>query len=98
MQLNENYRIVYNKDNTILQFFEQREKNIVTKVIDEVSGKNKQISTPSGEYAEFTENYYYPSLQSALTEFLRQCTWGTETAKEVLSKLNELEGLIKTIK
>lgn len=84
MQLNENYRIVYDSDNTILQFFEQREIKV------------NKVGT--GEFKEFTENFYYPNLKTALNGFLTKCTWGIETAKEVLSKLNELEALIKTIK
>ena len=84
MQLNENYRIVYDSDNTILQFFEQREIKV------------NKVGT--GEFKEFTENFYDPNLKTALNGFLTKCTWGIETTKEVLSKLNELEKLIKTIK
>lgn len=84
MQLNENYRIVYDSDNTILQFFEQREIKV------------QKVGT--GEFKEATENFYYPNLKTALLGFLIKCTWGLDTSKEVLSKLNELEGLIKTIK
>ena len=90
MQLNENYRIVYDSDNTILQFFEQREVNVK----DEIT--KKYVGT--GEFKEVTENFYYPNLKTALTGFLNKSTWRVETAKEVLSKLNELEVLIKTIK
>ena len=90
MQLNENYRIVYDSDNTILQFFEQREINVKDETTKKFVG--------TGEFKEATENFYYPNLKTALSGFLSKCTWGVETAKEVLSKLNELEGLIKTIK
>jgi len=90
MQLNENYRIVYDSDNTVLQFFEQREKTVK----DEIT--KKYVGT--GEFKEATENFYYPNLKTALLGFLTKCTWGLDTSKEVLSKLNELEGLIKTIK
>jgi len=98
MELNANYRIVYDTDNTILQFFEQREKNFITKVLDRATGKTKQISEPSGVFAEFTENFYYPNLKTALTGFLHKCTWGLETAKEVITELNKLETLINQIK
>ena len=40
MKLNENYRIVYDSDNTILQFFEQREIKV------------NKVGT--GEFKEFT--------------------------------------------
>jgi len=98
MQLNENYRIIYDSDNTILQFFEQREKQIVTKVLDETTGKNKHVSTPSGEFIEYVDNYYYPNLKTALTGFLNKCTWGFETANQVITELNKIELLIKSIK
>lgn len=80
MELNENYRIVYDSDNTILQFFEQREIKI------------NKVGT--GEFKEFTENFYYPNLKTALSGFLSKCTWGLETANEVLSMLNRIEVLI----
>ncbi|MBC7524815.1 MAG: hypothetical protein H7239_10285 [Flavobacterium sp.] len=90
MELNKNYRIVYDSDNTILQFFEQREKTVK----DEAT--KKYVGT--GEYKEFTENFYYPNLKTALIGFLNKCTWGQENAKEVLSILNKLELLINKIK
>lgn len=80
MQLNENYRIVYDNDNTILQFFEQREIKV------------QKVGT--GEFKEYTENFYYPNLKTALNGFLNKCTWGLETSKEVLSMLNRVEVLI----
>jgi hypothetical protein len=86
MQLNKNYRIVYDTDNTILQFFEQREKMVK----DEVSKK----FTGTGEFKEFTENFYYPNLKTALTGFLNKCTWGLDTAKEVLEQLIKIEKII----
>ena len=82
MKLNENYRIVYDAENTILQFFEQREIKV------------QKVST--GEYKEFTENFYYPNLKTAQTGFLNKCTWDLEEAEEVLAVLNRLETLINT--
>jgi len=90
MQLNKNYRIVYDTDNTILQFFEQREKMVK----DEVS--KKFIGT--GKFKEFTENFYYPNLKTALSGFLNKCTWELETAKEVLEQLVKIENIINNIK
>jgi len=80
MNLNENYRIIYDENNTILQFFEQREK----KPKDGVSS-----------YYEFQDNSYYPNLKTALQGFLNKCTWGLETAKEVLNKLEEVAKIIR---
>jgi len=84
MQLNENYRIIYDSDNTILQFFEPREIKV-----DKVG---------IGKYKEFTENFYYPNLKTALSGFLNKCTWGFETANQVITELNKIELLIKSIK
>ena len=90
MELNKNYRIVYDTDNTILQFFELRE----IKVKDEASKKYVGI----GEYKEFIENFYYPNLKSALIGFLNKCTWDLQTAKEVLKELLKIENIINNIK
>lgn len=84
MQLNNNYRIVYDSNNTILQFFEKREKQI----------KEKGKLVPTGEFFEFTEDYYYPNLKTALNGFLNKCTVGLETAQEVLDEIKKVELLI----
>ena len=80
MNLNKNYRIIYDENNTILQFFEQREK------------KSKDAEPIS--YG-FQDNSYYPNLKTALQGFLNKCTWGLETAKEVLTKLEEVAKIIR---
>lgn len=89
MKLNKNYRIVYDSENTILQFFEQRES---------FKKEDKLKIAGTGEFKEFTENFYYPSLKTALNGFLIKCTWDLETAKEVLIILDKLEGLINKLK
>ena len=89
MELNENYRIIYDAENTILQFFEQRE----VKVKDEST--KKLIGT--GEFKEFTENFYYPNLKTALIGFMHKCTWGLNIAQQVLDKLNQIETKINTL-
>jgi hypothetical protein len=88
MQLNEKYRIIYDANNTILVFFEQREKQI------KVKGK----LVPTGEFYEFTEDYYYPNLKTALNGFLNKCTWGLETVEQVLSEIKKVETLINKTK
>ena len=90
MELNANYRIIYDSDNTILQFFEMREINVK----DETT--KKYVGT--GEFKEATENFYYPNLKTALSGFLNKCTWGLQTAEEVITELKKLETLINTIK
>jgi hypothetical protein len=89
MELNKNYRIVYDSENTILQFFEQREKMVR-------DDENKRY-VGTGTFREYCESYYYPSLKTALNGFLIKCTWGLETAKEVLNKLNDAELIINKI-
>lgn len=90
MELNNKYRIVYDSENTILQFFEQRKVNLKDKITKKI------IST--GEFKEYTENYYYPNLKTALIGFLNKCTWDIETAKEVLNEINKVETLINKLK
>ena len=85
MELNANYRIVYDDNNCILQYYEMREKK----------DKNKN---PLGFVFEYTNDAYYPNLKSALNGFLTKCTWGLETAKEVLDELNKIELIINKIK
>lgn len=97
MELNSNYRIVYNSENVILQFFEQREKQLVTKVKNIDTGKNNIVLTPTGEFFEYTDDFYYPSLKTALNGFLIKCTWGIENAKEVLEQLNKIELIINKL-
>lgn len=85
MDLNKNYRIIYDSENTILQYFEQRES----------FKKDDKLKIPgTGEVKEFIENYYYPNLKTALIGFLHKCTWGLETAKEILNELKRIETLI----
>jgi hypothetical protein len=89
MKLNDKYRIVYDSENTILQFFEQREINLK----DKITKKN----IPTGEFKEYTENYYYPNLKTALIGFLNKCTWDLELAEEVLKQINKVETIINKI-
>jgi hypothetical protein len=90
MELNNKYRIVYDSENTILQFFEQREINFK----DKTTKKN----IPTGEFKEYTENYYYPNLKTALIGFLNKCSWNTKNAEEVLKEINKVETLINNLK
>jgi hypothetical protein len=89
MELNNKYRIVYDSENTILQFFEQRES----------FKKNDNLKIKgTGEIKEFIENSYYPNLKTALIGFLNKCTWNIETVEEILKELNKLEILINNLK
>lgn len=89
MELNKNYRIVYDVDNTILQFFEQKES---------FKKEDKLRIVGTGEVKEFIENSYYPNLKTALIGFLNKCTWDLDTAEEILKELKRLELLILNLK
>jgi hypothetical protein len=80
MNLNENYRIVYDSENCILQYYDQRERK--------VKGSDTK------ESFEYTENFYYPNLKTALVAFLNKATWGLETAEQVLSEIKRVEAII----
>lgn len=82
MKLNKNYRIVYEENNTILQFFEQRKK----------VKKDK-----SEEQYEYVDNYYYPHLKSALKAYLNKVVSDT-TIEGVVSKIENVEKLILNLK
>jgi hypothetical protein len=78
MKLDENYRILHEENNVVLQFYQNK---IRTKKDD------------SKEEYEFTENYYYPVLKSALKAYLNKSI-GKPTIKEVIDKIEKVEKLI----
>ena len=82
MNLDNNYRIVYDENNVILQFFEQREKKTKDGNVD----------------FEFTENFYYPNLKTALTAFLTKSLHGSKTIEFVLNEIARVESIISKIK
>lgn len=84
MILNKNYRIVFDDNNTVLQFFELREKT----------------SKETGEKTEFeyTENYYYPNIKTALKSFLNKSLDGSSSVEEILKRIGEVEGVINNLK
>ena len=83
MNLNENYRIVFDSENCILQYFDLREKKIKD------TGKTEPF--------EFTENFYYPNLKTALNGFLHKQLWSNGNAEEILSEIKRVEEIILKI-
>ena len=82
MNLSEKYRIVKDDSVIILQFFEER-----TRV--KKSGLKEEY--------EFTENYYYPNLGTALKAYVGKEISECSEVSEVLVRLHELEyELLKT--
>jgi hypothetical protein len=82
MKLSSNYRIVKEENNTILQFYTGK-----------VTVKKDGTKVPY----EFTENYYYPNLKTALQSYVNKSIGECKEVSEVLLKLNELELQIKTL-
>ncbi len=80
MTLNNEYRLVYEENKTIiLQFFESRIR------------KKKDGNT---EAYEFTDNYYYPNLKKALKAFVNKSVMPSENIEEVLDRIELLESKI----
>lgn len=83
MKLSENYRIINDESNVILQFFEMREKQ----------KKDGTVQT-----YEFTDSFYYPTLKGALNAFLNKNIKGSKSVNEVLNRISEVESIINKIK
>lgn len=77
LEISENYRVVSDENNVILQFHEFRER--------------KKKGTEETEKFEFTDNYYYPTLQTALRAFVNKSIDSLDSVEEVLIKLEEIE-------
>lgn len=84
MNLNKNYRIVFDDNNTVLQFFELREKT-------------KKETEEKTEF-EYTENYYYPNVKTALRSFLNKSLDGSSSITEVLKRIDDVESIINNLK
>lgn len=82
MKLSNNYRIVKEENCTILQFYTQK---ITTR------------KDGTKEPYEFTENYYYPNLKTALQSYVNKSIGECKEVSEVLLKLSKLEQDIKTL-
>lgn len=83
MKLSDNYRIKTDKDNTILEFFEQRQRKVV-------AGEEPK-------FYEHTEEFFYPNLKTALKAFLQKTVHGLETAQLILKRIGEVEAVINSI-
>lgn len=83
MDLDNNYRIVYDESNVILQFHEIRTR--YPKDGDPV------------EY-EFTEDTFHPNLEWALKSFVKKAVKYSASIDEVLVRLSELNKLISNLK
>lgn len=84
MELDEKYRIVTDENNVILQFFEQRTRKVK--------------KTETEEEYEYTENYYYPTIKTALKGFLNKSVKECKTVEQILAEFKRLEGIIDNLK
>lgn len=81
--LNNNYRIKYEENNCVLQYFEKRER-------EKKDGTKEQY--------EFTSDWYYPNVRGCLRKFLQLNLEGSESINQVLERITEVEQIIKKIK
>ena len=79
MKIDDNYRIVNDENNVVLQYHEDR---IKTKL------------DGSKETYEFTDNYYYPSLKYALRGYINKSLKYNETLVNVLEEIKRVEDKI----
>jgi hypothetical protein len=82
MDIDNKYRIVYDENNVILQFHEDR---------------IKVKKDGSKETYEFTDNYYYPTLKFALKAYLNRALKYTESLSKVLDELERIEDKIDNL-
>lgn len=74
--MSDKYRVIFEENTLILQFYEQRTK---------VKKDGSQVDF------EFTENYYYPNLKTALKAFVNKSLNYCKTIDEVLVNIERLE-------
>lgn len=76
MKIDENYRIVFEENNTILQYYQKR---------------TRKKKDKTEELYEFTDNFYYPNLKTCLKAYLNKSISVPGNISEVLDKINQLE-------
>lgn len=76
MNISDNYRIVFDENNVILQFFEQR--------VREKKGGDKE------EY-EYQSNTFYRTVGQALSAFLAKTLHGVKDIQELSDKITFVE-------
>jgi len=79
MDIDDNYRILDDDNNVILQYHEDR---IKTKL------------DGSKETYEFTDNYYYPNLKHALKSYVNKSLKYNELLVDVLFEIKRVENKI----
>mgnify|MGYP006361604661 FL=1 len=76
MHLSEHYRLVFETDNVVLQYFETRERT-------------KKDGTK--EMYEFQQNTYHNTVPNALRAYLHKSLVGSKSIEECLERIKSLE-------
>lgn len=82
MKLDEKYRIVYDENNVVLQFFEQRVK--------EKKDGNK-------ENYEFVDSFYFPNIKQALKSYANKTLKGSSSFLDLICRIELLESKIDNL-
>jgi hypothetical protein len=82
MELDKDYRIVYEENNVTLQYHE-------IKIRTKKNGEKENY--------EFVDNFYYPNLQSALKAYSNKALSYSKSIKDVLDRQYNIELLIKQL-
>ena len=82
MRISDNYRVLPDDNNVILQFHENRTR-----------GK-KDGST---EVYEYTENTYHKTMKQALTAFLNKSQEGSQTVSDLILRIEKVEAEIEKL-
>lgn len=80
MELSENYRILYDNYNVILQFHEEREI--------------KSNKTGKERIGEVVEDTFHPTVKGAMMAFLQKSIRGSDSVQECMDRINEVENKI----
>lgn len=79
MKISHDYRILYDENNVILQYFDMRER---------------QKKDGSVEEYEYQSNTFYPTVKTALLAFLSKSLHGSTTVDDLICRINLVEKII----
>lgn len=82
MKMSENYRILFDENNVILQYFDIREKNKKDGSVEEY---------------EYQQNTFYPTVKTALLAFLSKSLHGSASVEDLISRIERVEKIILAI-
>tara|TARA_R110002153_G_scaffold246678_2_gene402560 strand:- start:651 stop:914 length:264 start_codon:yes stop_codon:yes gene_type:complete len=82
MTIDKNYRIVFEENNTILQYYQER---------------TKTKKDNSKEVYEFTDNFYYPNLKTCLKAYLNKSISVPGDISKVIERINIVEKKISKL-